>query len=119
MQGMSVDLSMSVKDRIDCIRRSMEAILLEYRQGKNPPIFTLRDQALGLCKAKNLVRKQHLSSRYVVVHPRNRYGDGIVPEHVHALVDGFANNGYPLPKTGSPFSSEVPPHTNPRFEEVR
>ena len=57
MQGMSVDL-LSVKDRIDCIRQSMDAILSEYRQGKNPPIFTLRDQALELCRSQNLLREQ-------------------------------------------------------------
>ena len=82
---------MSVKDRIDGIRQSMDAILWEYRHGKEPPIFALRDQALALLWSKNLLRKQHMSSRYVVVHPRNRYGDGIVPGQVNKLVDAFAN----------------------------
>ena len=116
---MSVDLSMSVKDRIDCIRQSMDAILSEYRQGKNPPIFTLRDQALELCRSQNLLRKQHTSSRYVVVHPRNRYGDGIVPLQVYKLVDSFANHGFSLNEIGLPLASEVPPATNPRREEVK
>ena len=75
VQGVSVDLSMSaVKDRIDDL--------------------SMRVEALELCRSQNLLRKQHISSKYVVVHPRNRYGDGIVPGQVLTLVDAFANHGF-------------------------
>ena len=109
---------MSVSERIDVIRPRMDAILSEYR-GTNPPIFKLRDEALELCRASRLLRKQQLPSSYVVVHPRNRYGDGIVPEQVNKLVDAFANHGFSLNEIGLPLASEVPPAANPRGGEVK
>ena len=119
MQGMSIDLSVSVQERIDGIRGQTGRILSEYRQGKNAHAFSLRDQAIGLCKSMNLLRKQTLSSRYVVVHPRNRYGDGLVPEQVYKLVDAFASHGFSLLEIGLPLASEVPPATNPRGAEAK
>ena len=110
---------MSVSERIECVRPSMERLLWEYRHGKNPPIFTLRDQAVDLARSVNLLRKLHISSRYVVVHPRNRYGDGIVPAQVYKLVDAFALHGFSLLEIGLPLASEVPPTTNARFPEVK
>ena len=110
---------MSVSERIECVRPSMERLLWEYRHGKNPPIFTLRDQAVDLSRSMNLLRKLHISSRYVVVHPRNRYGDGIVPGQAYKLVDVFSNHGFSIQEIGEPFASEVPPDTNPRAREVK
>ena len=118
-KGVSFDLSMSVKDRIESMRPIMEPILSEYRHGKNPPVFTLRDKAITLCRSQNMLRKQHTPSRYVVVHPRNRYGDGLAPEHVYKLVDAFSAHGFSLNEIGVPLASEVPPATHPRGAEVR
>ena len=121
MQGSELCLSnpMSVKDRIESMRPIMEPILLEYRHGKNPPVFTLRDKAITLCRSQNMLRKQHTPSRYVVVHPRNRYGDGLVPEHIYKLIDSFSLLGFSEIEIGVPLASEVPPDTHARGAEVR
>ena len=109
----------SVSERIECVRPSMERLLWEYRHGKNPPIFTLRGQAVDLSRSMNLLRKLHISSKYVVVHPRNRYGDGIVVGHVSYFVNSFSIRGFSQLEIGSPFASEVPPATNPRSVDVK
>ena len=106
-------------DRIESMRPIMEPILSEYRHGKNPPVFTLRDKAITLCRSQNMLRKQHTPSRYVVVHPRNRHGDGLAPEHVYKLVDAFSAHGFSLNEIGVPLALEVPPATHPPGAEVR
>ena len=62
--------------------------------------------------------RQKVSSRFVVAHPNNRYGDGIVPSHVHTLVDTFCANAFSPADFGIPFAIEVPPPDNPRYKEI-
>ena len=111
--------TISVKDRIETMRPAMEQILWEYLHGENPAVFTLKDKAIQLCESHNMLRVQKINSRYVVVHPRNRCGDGLVPEHVYKLVDSFSLLGFSLNEIGVPLASEVPPVTHARGAEVR
>ena len=111
--------TISVKDRIESMRPDMEQILWEYLHGENPAIFTLKDKAIQLCEKHNMLRVQKCNSRYVVVHPRNRYGDGLVPSHVYKLIDSNSLLGFSEVELGVPLASEVPPVTHARGAEVR
>ena len=111
--------TISVKDRIESMRPDMEQILWEYLHGENPAIFTLKDKAIKLCEKHNMLRVQKCNSRYVVVHPRNRYGDGLVPSHVYKLIDSNSLLGFSEVELGVPLASEVPPVTHARGAEVR
>ena len=108
----------SLQGRIDEIDEPMQRILHEYRYGVDPAVFALRDEACRLLRPRNLMRRQQISSRYVVVHPSNRYGDGLVPSHVHNLIDSFSGHGFSLQEIGNPLSSEVPPPSNKRYQTI-
>ena len=111
--------TISVKDRIESMRPDMEQILWEYLHGENPAIFTLKDKAIQLCESHNMLRVQKCNSRYVVVHPRNRYGDGLVPSHVYKIIDSNSLLGFSEVELGVLLASEVPPVTHARRAEVR
>ena len=88
----------------------MDAILETYRGDADAPILALRDEVLDLLRPRNLIKKMKLSSRCVVVHLQNRYGDGVVPSQVHILLDSaFSANGYSETEIGMPLASELPP----------
>jgi len=110
---------LSIETRLAEIKPRMNRIIGEYRAGKDPAIFNLRDEAMRLLEASNLLQKMDISSRFVVVHPQNRYGDGVMPSHVHSLVEKFANNGFSKADFGLPLASQVPPNTNPRYKEIK
>ena len=42
----------------------------------------------------------------------------MVPKRVHALIDGFALNGFSLIEIGYPLASEVPPKGHARYAEI-
>ena len=115
MEGME---SKSIAQRIDEIEVTMKKILKEYRTAENNPIFALRDGAVALLIPRRLLKKKRISSRYVVVHPRNRYGDGLVPKHCHVLVDNFSIHGFSLIEIGHPLAIEVPPKGHKRYVEI-
>ena len=109
---------LSVKERIDEVKKRMDEILREYRAGPSPAIFALRDEALSLLRPRQLLRNQTVPSRYVAVHPRNRYGDGTVPGHVHTLIDRFTEHGFSSQGVGVPLATEVPTPSHARRQEV-
>ena len=108
----------TIAERIKEVEDRMNAILHEYGTAADPPIFALRDEAMSLLRPRHLLRKMQISSRMVVVHPRNRYGDGLVPSHVHTLIDKFALHGFSLLEIGLPLCSEVPPKSHKRHDDV-
>ena len=109
---------MSVEERLATITERLTQLLKEYRTAEDPPIFALRDEALRLLRPLNLIKTLKMSSRFVVVHPQNRYGDGIIPSHCHYLVDSFATKGFSWAEIGIPLASEVPPPNNPRYKLI-
>ena len=111
-------MSGAIAERMAEISSEMNEILTEYRSGKNPAIFALRDKSIELLVPRRLLLKQTVSSRFVVTHPNNRYGDGIVPSHAHSMVDAFCANAFSLAEFGIPFATEVPPITNPRYKAI-
>ena len=109
---------MTIQERLSEVEHRLKEILHSYRHDAHPLIFALRDEALELLRPRNLIKKMQISSRYVVVHPQNRYGDGIVPSQAHKLIDSFALNGFSTAEVGMPLASEMPPTTSPRHAEI-
>ena len=108
---------MSVQSKIAEIKAEMDAMLIEYRKGEGG-ISCLRDGAMELLEPRGLIRKQRTSSIYVVVHPDNMYGDGLVPGHCIELACGFARDGFSPSEFGIPLATEVPPSTHPRHKQT-
>lgn len=77
---------MTMQERINEVRDRVNAILETHRNDTFAPILALWDKVLDLLRPRNLIKKMKLSSRYVVVHPQNRYGDGVVPSQVHIYI---------------------------------
>ena len=71
----------SVDERLQEIKPQI-LNLLELYKDPTSANFEIRDEVVRLLRSKNLFRRMRLHSRFVGVHPKNRYGDGITPSHV-------------------------------------
>ena len=66
------------------------------------PVVALRDEAKACLKEVNLMTKEQIHSKWIGVHPENRYGDGLVPADVIALVSDIFKQGFSLKGTSGP-----------------
>jgi hypothetical protein len=109
----------SAQEKLAGIKHQLSQILGHYLHDDNPAIFALRDQVIDILKDLGLVWTQRVSSKFVVAHPGNRYGDGIVPQHVHNLVHKFSEHAFSIQEFGTPVATQVPPAENPRHAVVK
>ena len=105
-------------EKITRAKPEMMSILNEYRASGGAAIFELREASMELLMPLGLMRKERKSSIYVIVHPGNRYGDGLVPGHAIGLARDFAKDGFCLKEFGIPLATEVPPIGHPRRAHV-
>jgi tryptophan synthase alpha subunit len=113
-QWSEMALSVDVQERIAAVQDRVIAICEQFNSDPDAPIFALRDEALTLLKSQNLIRSMRYHPRHVAVHPKNRYGDGIIPNHVQDLTTDFAKGGFSLIELGVPFATEMPPNGHER-----
>ena len=99
----------TVEMRIREVAPRINEILHEYDNANEPPVYALREEAAAVLGSKALYQTYHLSSRYVLPHYKNRYGDGIVPSHAHHLAISFCTGGFSMAEIGTPWAAEVPP----------
>ena len=116
MTSFAMDLADSIMTRILAITPRMRELITSYNEDDNPPLFALRDEAIELLRSQRLLRRIRINSKSVGVHPRNRYGDGIVPSHVLQLIEDFVSGGFSLVEVGVPLASEMPPKGHARYE---
>ena len=115
---MNADI-MSVRQRLDAVAPQLSAIRDNFNHGgADVAVVKLRDRACKILKDAGLVYSMQMHSMYVGVHPRNRYGKGIVPHRVHDLLDGIAGN-WSDAELSEPWSSEVPPAGHIREAEFK
>ncbi|CAK0796998.1 unnamed protein product [Prorocentrum cordatum] len=108
----------TMQARVERVQEQIFDIIKEYTLSHCPPILQLRDQAVRLLRKEGLLRRQKTNGRYVAVHPRNRYGDGIIPSHVRTLVRSFCSDGFSMDEVGVPFAIEMPPPSHQRHAEA-
>ena len=77
----------------------------------------LRDEVKALARSEGLLFRERRSSKRVGVHFDNRYGDGVVPSDVHALIGNIFGQGFSEAALQDPTCSEVPPPEHPRHQK--
>ena len=83
-----------VAARIELIAPRLEHISDMWEGGGSDiALMKLRDEAVQLLKSHDLIFKMNVHSEFVGVHPRNRFGKGIVPRRVHSLLTGMIGDG--------------------------
>ena len=107
-----------VMQKIAKIKPALQDIL---RRACDPeaPVLQLRDEAKKLLKSVDLITPTRMKSSRVGVHRMNRYGDGIIPARVHALLTGIFDVGFSETSMDEPWAMEMPPPEHPRHDELR
>ena len=89
--------------------------LLDKAKEPDAPLIALRQEAIALLDKVGLFqRKVRIHSKHVGVHACNRYGDGIIPAAVHALLAGIFSMSFSVSELDKPTAVELPPWGNPR-----
>jgi hypothetical protein len=110
------DPETTVTERLALIRGNMVKLFHRF-EAPDAPIFDLRDECLKLLRSVGLLKSRRYSSRHVGVHPKNRYGDGLIIAHVGKLVIKFSVRGFSIEELGVPRATEMPPAGHWRHEE--
>ena len=95
----------------------MDTIIAQFETDPRAPAMALRDRAKVLLRGCGLLRRAVLNARSIGIHPRNRYGDGIIPTHVADLISKFCSNGWSGEEAGIPLCVDMPPVTDPKHQE--
>ena len=108
----------SSAERLAVIAPRLKEIMRSYREMAMPPIFALRDELRSLLIAHGLLVKMQLSSRFVAVNEKNRYGDGIQVKHARNQINTFAKYAFSKLEIGIPLATEMPPEGHKRYRKV-
>ena len=106
-----------VSAKIDKIADRVKALLARLADEEDPPILDLRRELKRLLRSVDLVFEIKVPSNRVGVHPRNRFGDGIIPANVIALLYGILADGWDDDEVGDPWATEAPPRNTDKFNE--
>jgi hypothetical protein len=118
-QGMHPNFNdgMTTKVRLALVPDGLKEIFRRFREDVDPPVFELRDKCIQMLRSVKLLKMRRYTSNQVGVHPKNRYGDGIIPGHVVSLVEKFTLRGFSEEDLGIPRATELPPPGHARREE--
>ena len=105
---------MSMEDKLKRVKSDIEEVLWRVEWDHEAPLVQLRDQVLRILKEYDLIYPMRIHSRFVGVHPMNRYGDGIVPSRVLQLLVGIFSDGFSKLALDWPCVVEVAPKGNKR-----
>ena len=82
------------------------------------PVVALRDESKACLKEVNLMTKEQIHSKWIGVHPESRYGDGLVPADVIALVSDIFKQRFSLTALLDPTCTEVAPLGHKRTKKT-
>ena len=74
-----------ISKALDRVRAPLLALNERFEQPE-AQLVQIRDEAKDLLRENGLLRRARANSKYIGVHPANRYGDGVVPSDVLALI---------------------------------
>ena len=80
----------------------------------NAPLQLLKDEVKRLLALKKLMIKAIVDSKWLGVHPENRYGDGVVPADVLGLISDIYSQGASKSALLEPTACEAPPSGHSR-----
>ena len=102
----------TIEERIKLVTEAMEALmgLRTAGAGSGQPVQLVQavDKVLELLKANGLAYIQRISPQFVGVHPSNRYGQGVTPSEVHALLEDIFQLGWSWGKVAQATCVEMP-----------
>ena len=105
--------------RMSLLDARMRAIIAASKSPK-AKLLALRNEAFQLLLENDLASEgERIHCQYLGIHNINRYGDGIVPAKVHALLKGILGNSFQIAELIWPCCVEMPPHGNPRRELLK
>ena len=99
----------SARARCQNIKKEYDEIVYQYFETDDPPVFALRDKLLKLFRGAGILKKMVFNILNVAPNANNRYGNGVLPSHCHALVDLFLAGGTSLEEIGLPLAAQMPP----------
>ena len=113
-------MAQSIEARIQAATPPLREVEEKFWEGGGDvAVVKLRDQLCTLLEHHGLVTKMRMHSQYIGVHPRNRYGKGIVPNRVHSLLEGISSEGWSDKELDEPWASEMPPAGHDRETEFK
>ena len=101
--------SPSFDSRVASVVPRLNEIVEHIQSDPNPKIVELRDEAMGLMRDAGLISERRVRADVVGVHPSNRYGDGVVPAHVHRLLERIFAKGWSMRELDKPYAVEAAP----------
>ena len=93
---------------LDYLRPQLDALKARY-EGDDAQLILLRDEVKALLRAHGLMFKEHINSKWMGTHSVNRFGDGVVPSDVLALIGDIYGQGFSLQALMDPTCIEMPP----------
>ena len=98
-------------------RIEIDALLDRLHNEPDPPIHALRDEARRILESNRYMYKLTLPSKFVCVHPRNRFGDQVSPGRVHELFATIFAAEWSDEELDVPYAGELPPTDDPEYAE--
>ena len=106
-----------IGDLCKLIEPRMNEIYAEFLQ-PDATIVSLRDECKELLRKHGLLVVERLVAKYIGVHPKNRYGDMMIPADVLALITNILGQGFSKKALLDPTVFQVPPPSHPRHLNV-
>ena len=97
--------------RLQAVETQMLQHLARARGDADAPMVELRDE-------NDLVYTVRVHSRFVGVHDKNRYQNGVVSHRVHTRCEGTLAAGWSDNELDKPTAVEMPPYGHPRRQEL-
>ena len=92
--------------------------LKQYFETEDPPVFAIRDALLKLARDAKVLKKMRYKIQNVAINKSNRYGNGVLPSHIHSLIDLFLAGGTSREELGIPLAAQMPPKGDPMHSEA-
>ena len=100
-------------ERIQELVPKLRLIVQSVLEDAEPQIVCLRDEAMSILRAANLLQTRHVRADVVGCHPSNRYGDGVVPAHVHGLMSRILAAGWSDAELDKAYAVDAAPLSHP------
>ena len=105
----AVSIDAGMRQKLNSVRFEITKVLAQVLDDPDAPLILLRDRVMDILRDAGLIYKQKLHSRFVGVHPKNRYENGIIPASVITLLLRIFAQGFSERQLDHPTAVECPP----------